>query len=134
MDMRSKCYNNIHLLICSAIMHLFWLKHLGNKDELGIVLLLLLSHFSRVWPSATLWTAAFQAPPSMGFSRQRYWSGVPLPSPRHSPRSQEIITDSSRVGTEFLRKKKNSIANNIETFFFHQTSYKAVEIWERRCR
>ena len=30
---------------------------------------------------ATPWTAAFQAPPSMGFSRQEYWSGVPLPSP-----------------------------------------------------
>ena len=27
------------------------------------------------------WTAAYQAPPSMGFSRQKYWSGVPLPSP-----------------------------------------------------
>ena len=36
----------------------------------------LLSH---VRPSATPWTAAFQAPPSMGFSRQEYWSGVPLP-------------------------------------------------------
>ena len=31
--------------------------------------------------SATPWTAAHQAPPSMGFSRQEYWSGVPLPSP-----------------------------------------------------
>ena len=30
---------------------------------------------------ATPWTAAHQAPPSMGFSRQKYWSGVPLPSP-----------------------------------------------------
>ena len=30
---------------------------------------------------ATPWTAAFQAPPSMGFSRQEYWSGVPSPSP-----------------------------------------------------
>ena len=30
---------------------------------------------------ATPWTTAFQAPPSMGFSRQAYWSGVPLPSP-----------------------------------------------------
>jgi len=29
--------------------------------------------------TATPWTAAFQAPPSMGFSRQEYWSGVPLP-------------------------------------------------------
>ena len=36
---------------------------------------------SRVQLSATPWTAAYQAPPSMGFSRQEYWSGVPLPSP-----------------------------------------------------
>ena len=36
---------------------------------------------SRVRPSATPWTAAYQAPPSMGFSRQEYWSGVPLTSP-----------------------------------------------------
>ena len=35
---------------------------------------------SRVWFFATPWTAAYQAPPSMGFSRQEYWSGVPLPS------------------------------------------------------
>ena len=35
---------------------------------------------SRVWLWATPWTAAYQAPPSMGFSRQEYWSGVPLPS------------------------------------------------------
>ena len=35
---------------------------------------------SRVQLSATPWTAASQAPPSMGFSRQEYWSGVPLPS------------------------------------------------------
>ena len=36
---------------------------------------------SRVWLLATPWTAAYQAPPSMGFSRQEYWSGVPLSSP-----------------------------------------------------
>ena len=36
---------------------------------------------SRVRPSETPWTAAYHAPPSMGFSRQEYWSGVPLPSP-----------------------------------------------------
>ena len=36
---------------------------------------------SRVWLLATPWTAAYQAPASMGFSRQEYWSGVPLPSP-----------------------------------------------------
>ena len=36
---------------------------------------------SRVRLLATPWTAAHQAPPSMGFSRQEYWSGLPLPSP-----------------------------------------------------
>ena len=36
---------------------------------------------SRARLLATPWTAAYQAPPSMGFSRQEYWSGVPLPSP-----------------------------------------------------
>ena len=36
---------------------------------------------SRARLLATPWTAVYQAPPSMGFSRQEYWSGVPLPSP-----------------------------------------------------
>ena len=44
----------------------------------GLLLLLLLSRFSRVQLCATPETAAHQAPPSMGFSRQEYWSGVPL--------------------------------------------------------
>ena len=35
---------------------------------------------SRVWLLATPWTAAHQAPPSLGFSRQESWSGMPLPS------------------------------------------------------
>ena len=38
---------------------------------------------SRVRLFATPWTAAYQASLSMGFSRQEYWSGVPLPSPKH---------------------------------------------------
>ena len=37
---------------------------------------------SRVWLLATPWTAAYQAPPSMGFSRHEDWSGLPLPSPK----------------------------------------------------
>ena len=45
---------------------------------------------------ATPWTAAHQAPPAMGFSRQEYWSGVPLPSP-HSPSSQGYSFSSSHV-------------------------------------
>ena len=45
-----------------------------------LLLLLLLSRFSRVRFCATPETAAHQAPPSLGFSRQEHWSGVPLPS------------------------------------------------------
>ena len=38
--------------------------------------------FSRLWLLATPWTAAYQAPLSVGFARQEYWSGLPLPSPK----------------------------------------------------
>ena len=47
------------------------------------MLLLLLSRFGRVRLCATPWTAAHQAPPSLGFSRQEHWSGLPFPSPVH---------------------------------------------------
>ena len=40
---------------------------------------------SRVWLFATPWTVAYQAPPSMGFSRQECWSGLPFPSPGDLP-------------------------------------------------
>ena len=46
-----------------------------------LLLLLLLSHFSRVRLCATPQTAALQAPPSLGFSRQEHWNGLPFPSP-----------------------------------------------------
>ena len=42
---------------------------------------LLPSRFSRVRLCATPWTAAYQAPPSLGFSTQEHWSGLPFPSP-----------------------------------------------------
>ena len=47
---------------------------------------------SHVRPSATPWTAAYHAPPSMGFSRQEYWSGVPLPSPTVVYNSQSYFS------------------------------------------
>ena len=40
---------------------------------------------SRVRLFATPWTVAYQAPPSVGFSRQEYWSGLPFPSPGDLP-------------------------------------------------
>ena len=46
---------------------------------------LVLSHFSRVQLSMTLWTVARQAPPSMGFPRQEYWNGLSCPPPWYLP-------------------------------------------------
>ena len=62
-----------------------------------LLLLLLLRHFSRVQLCATLWTAAHQAPPSLGFSRQEHWSGLPFPSPMHEKWKwrPSVVSDSS---------------------------------------
>ena len=70
-----------------------------NAGDL-LLLLLLLSRFSRVQFCVTLWTAASQALLSMGFSRQEYWSGLPcpprgdLPIPGMEPRSPMLQADS----------------------------------------
>ena len=63
-----------------------------------LLLLLLLSRFSRVQLCATPWTAAYQVPPSLGFSRQEHWSGVPFSSPMHESEkwkcSHSVVSDS----------------------------------------
>ena len=59
---------------------------------------------SRVRPSVTPWTAAFQAPPSMGFSREEYWSGVPFPSPNECA----LIT--------FICKLSHCLSSAVRTF------------------
>ena len=64
------------------------------------LLLLLLSRFSHVRFCVTPWTAAYQAPPSVGFSRQEHWSGLPFPSPMHERGkwnwSHSVMSDSLR--------------------------------------
>ena len=52
---------------------------------------------SHVWLLATPWTAACQAPPFMGFSRQEYWSGVPLPSPTANAGDVKDVGSISRL-------------------------------------
>ena len=59
-----------------------------NKKEKKMVnwtLKVKVKSLSRVQLFATPWTVAYQASPSMGFSRQGYWSGLPFPSPRDLP-------------------------------------------------
>ena len=53
-----------------------------------LLLLLLLNRFSRVRLCATPEMAAHQAPPSLGFSRQEHWSGLPFPPPMHESESE----------------------------------------------
>ena len=57
------------------------------STSISSLLLLLLSRFGRIRLCVTPWTVTYQAPPSMGFSRQGCWSGVPLPSPKGSSSS-----------------------------------------------
>ena len=72
-------------------------KYKVDKEQ---QLLLLLSCFGRVRLCATPQTAAHQAPPSLGFSRQEHWSGLPFPSPMHESEklkgSRSVVSDSSR--------------------------------------
>ena len=65
-----------------------------------LLLLLLLNCFSRVWLCATPETAAHQASPSLGFSRQEHWSRLPFTSPMHESKkwkwSRSVVSDSLR--------------------------------------
>ena len=63
---------------------------------------------SRVQLSATPWTVAYQALQSMGFSRQRYWSGLPLPSPLNVFKGHKQNLDIYPT----LKKKKNTCNKN----------------------
>ena len=56
-----------------------------GKGFSPLMVVLVLSHFSRVQLFVTLWTAARQAPLSVGFSTQEYWSGLPCPLPGDLP-------------------------------------------------
>ena len=56
---------------------------------------------SRVRLCATPWTVARQAPPSMGFSRQEYWSGLPFPSPGDLPKPGDVTQVSRIAGRRF---------------------------------
>ena len=57
----------------------------------------LLNHFSRVWLLVTPWTVAHQAPQSMRFSRQEYWSRLPYPSPGDLPNPRYRTTPVSYI-------------------------------------
>ena len=76
-----------------------WLKNrMNGENSIDIytllLLLLLLSRFSRVRLCATPEMAAHQAPPSLGFSRQEHWSGLPFPSPMYESENESEVAQS----------------------------------------
>ena len=111
--LQGKCFHNQLLLLLSPVSRV-WLcgphrrqptrllrpwDSPGKNTGVGCHLLLQcikvkVNSLSRVSLSATPWTAAYQAPPSMGSSRQEYWSGLPLPSPSTTSRMQKMLSKS----------------------------------------
>ena len=96
---------------------------------MNLIHVCVLSRFSRVWLFATPWTVAHQAPLSMGFSRQEYWSGLPCPPPVDlsdpgiepaSPASPSLQADSlplSHWRSPELNTVLSNTSQNLVVFF-----------------
>ena len=93
---------------------------LGRKVMINL-LLLLLSHFSRVRLCVIPWTAAHQAPLSTGFSRQEYCSGLPFHSPHDQPR-------------QHIKKQRHYFANKGQSIQGYGFPSSHVRMWELNCK
>ena len=80
------CYFSPSETSTNSIFH-----HSFASSKRLLLLLLLLSRFSRIRLCETPETAAHQAPPSLGFSRQEHWSGLPFPSPMQERKSESEV-------------------------------------------
>ena len=90
------------LSMCSCLPLCLWVSRLGPSSvERTPEKISSRSTFPRGW-AVTPWTAAYQTSPSMGFSRQEYWSGLPFPSPMPEPSGRLPCGgwDLPRPGTE----------------------------------
>ena len=81
----------------------------------NILLSSLLSHFSRVQFFVTPWTVARKAPPSMGFPRQEYWSGLPFPPPGDLPDHRDWSHVSCLAGGFFTTEPPGN-SNTVDVF------------------
>ena len=91
----------------------------------------MLSHFSRVRLCATPYTAPHQAPPSLGFSRQEHWSGLPFPSPMHESEkwkwSRSVESDSQRP--HGLQPKKQRLCFANKGLFSQGYGFSSGHVW-----
>ena len=83
----------------------------------------MLSRFSRVRLFVSPWAVACQAPPSMGFSRQEYWSGLPFPSPGYlpdpgiEPRSPTLQADTYHLSHQGISGVNTGAIGNRQRIF-----------------
>ena len=107
-----------------------------SMNKMGIIILRMLKvkvkSLSRVWLFATRWTLAYQAPRSMEFSRQEYWSGLPFPSPGElpnpgtepgSPTSQADALPSEPPGKTRMLKRLPKLLYISEDWFLNIVSH-----------
>ena len=96
----------------------------NNNEKVSVIVmisqmwLLLLSHVSRVRLCETPWTAAHQAPLSMGVSRKEYWSGSPVPSPTDVTQRHKVTkccweNGANRVGWGRVAKNCQFVRNTV---------------------
>ena len=92
----------------------------------------MLSCFSHVWLCATPWTAAHQAPPSTGFSRQEYWSGVPFSSPKLHIRQPDTLKEAN---PKYFWIQKGlwgiSGAGQKQSFFYYMPQCSILLQWQK---
>ena len=92
---------------------------------------------SRVRLFATPWTVAHQAPPSMGFSRQEYWSGLPFPSPGDLPdpgiesRSPTLQVDALTSAFTQARRATFGLTTRLRGRRIREASYLKGSLWKR---
>ena len=78
--------------------------------------------------SATLWTAAHQAPPSTGFSREEYWSGLPFPSPTRTGKQPKCPSTE-----KWIKKMWHKITKEHYSAIKRNEIVPFVEMWMDRC-
>ena len=86
---------------CSSLPLEIFLALKSTLSHMCMCCVVVLSRFSHVQLFATPWNTALEAPPSIGFSRQEYWSGLPFPSPGHIPNPGTEPGSPALAGTNF---------------------------------
>ena len=116
-------------------MLIYLYPHHHSSLLFSLLLLLLLSRFSCVRLCATPWTAAHQAPPSLGFSRQEYWSGLPFPSLIQLITHLQLKPPTFHTVPQWYFQSNNIImllsSHNAWTCFYHVKN-KSPNIWSKK--